>query len=117
MADTLTFDNLIRLLHQQLEQLPEHRKGKNIRYRLKDAGLGAFAVFFTQSPSFLAYQRHMERIRGQNNAESMFGIEKIPSDSQIRSLLDPIEPKQVYPLFWTILEKLDQLGVTQREGS
>lgn len=110
MADALTFDDLIRLLHQQLEQLPEHRKGKNIRYRLKDAGLGAFAVFFTQSPSFLAYQRHMQRIRGQNNAESMFGIEKIPSDSQIRSLLDPIEPKQVYPLFWTILEKLDQTG-------
>jgi hypothetical protein len=50
----------------------------------------------------------MQRTRGQNNAESMFGIEKIPSDNQIRSLLDPIEPSQFYPLFRVILEKLDQ---------
>jgi hypothetical protein len=110
MAPALTFDGLIGLLHRQLEQLAEHRKGRNTRYSLRDAGLGAFAVFFTQSPSFLAYQRHMQRARGKNNAASIFGIEKIPSDNQIRSLLDPIEPNQIYPLFRMILERLDQTG-------
>jgi len=108
MAETLTFDMLLRLLQRQLEQLPEHRTGKNSRYSLKDAGLGAFAVFFTQSPSFLAYQRHMQRTRGRNNAESIFGIEKIPSDNQLRNLLDPMEANQFYPLFRAILKKLDQ---------
>jgi hypothetical protein len=114
MANTLTFDKLLGLLHQQLEQLSEHRTGKNCRYSLKDAGLGAFAVFFTQSPSFLAYQRHMQRTRGRNNAEGIFGIEKIPSDNQLRNLLDPIEASQFYPLFREILKRLDQedqLGV------
>jgi hypothetical protein len=110
MADMLTFDSFVQWLHQRFEQFSEHRKGRNIRYSLKDAGLGAFAVFFTQSPSFLAYQRHMQRTRGKNNAESIFGIEQIPSDNQIRSLLDPIEPSQIYPLFRMILEKLDQTG-------
>ncbi len=50
MAERLTFDNMIRLLHQKLEQIPDHRTGKNTRYTIKDAGLGAFAVFFIQSP-------------------------------------------------------------------
>lgn len=110
MIETLTFDNLIRLLHLQLEQLPDHRKGKNITYTLKDAGLGAFSVFFTQSPSFLAYQRQMERTKGRSNAESFFRIEQIPSDNQIRNLLDPVAPDQLFPLFRTIFEALKQSG-------
>lgn len=108
MAETLTFDNMIRLLHHQLEQPPDHRTGKNISYTIKDAGLGAFAVFFIQSPSFLAHQRQMKRIKGQSNAESLFGIKRIPCDNQIRNLLDPVAPDQLFPLFRTIFEALEQ---------
>jgi hypothetical protein len=108
MDKTLTFDGLIRLLHQQLEQLPDHRTGKNTSYAIKDAGLGAFAVFFIQSPSFLAHQRQMSRAKGQSNAESFFGIAQIPSDNQIRNLLDPIAPQQLFPLFRIIVEALEQ---------
>jgi len=35
--------------------LPDYRTGPNRRYEIADAALEAFAVFFTQSPSFLAY--------------------------------------------------------------
>ena len=110
MAETLTYDNVIRLLHQQLEQPPEHRTGKNIRYTIKDAGLAAFAVFFVQSPSFLAHQRQMKRIRGRSNAESLFRIKQIPCDNQIRNLLDPVAPDQLFPLFRTIIEALEKSG-------
>lgn len=110
MANTLTFDGLIGLLHGQLEQIPDHRTGKNTTYTIKDAGLAAFAVFFIQSPSFLAHQRQMFRAKGQSNAESFFGIEQIPSDNQIRNMLDPITLDQLCPLFWTILEALEQSG-------
>lgn len=110
MAKTLTFDNLIRLLHQQLEQPPDHRKGKNTKYTIKDAGLGAFAVFLIQSPSFLAYQRQMKRIKGRSNAESLFRMKRIPCDNQIRKLLDPVAPDQLFPLFRTIFEALKQSG-------
>jgi hypothetical protein len=40
--------------------------------------LSAFSVFFTQSPSFLDYQTRMEKAHGKNNAQSIFGIHKIP---------------------------------------
>jgi hypothetical protein len=108
MPEALSFDNLIRLLHQQLEQPPDHRNGRNTTYSIKDAALGAFAVFFTQSPSFLAYQRQMKRVKGRSNAESFFRIEQIPSDNQIRNLLDPVAPDQLFPLFRTIFGALEQ---------
>jgi hypothetical protein len=63
-----------------------------------------------QAPSFLAHQRDMQRKKGQNNAQSLFGVERIPSDGQIRNLLDPVEPKALYERFWEIYDRLDAGG-------
>ena len=76
-----------------------------------DAGMGAFSVFFTQSPSFLSYQQDMKRLTGRCNAESLFGMRQIPCDNQIRSLLDPVAPSSLSPVFRENFEKLDRNGV------
>ena len=55
------FSQFINLFQERLEKFPDKRKGKNKQYETRDAGLSAFGVFFTQSPSFLAYQRTMEQ--------------------------------------------------------
>lgn len=110
MTDLLDFNNLVSKLHHQLEQLPDHRSGKNISYSIKDAALSAFSVFFTQFPSFLAYQQAMEKSKGRSNGGSLFQIKKIPCDNQIRSLLDPLKPQELYPLFKEIFAELEQSG-------
>ena len=84
------------------------RTGQNTRYDLVDAGMGAFSVFFTQSPSFLAHQHAMQLRKGRSNAGSVFGIEQVPSDNQIRSLLDPVAPAHVFPLFRMIYAGLER---------
>jgi hypothetical protein len=105
----LTFDKLVRLLHQRLDKLPDHRKGgNNTTYELKDAALGGLAVFFTQSPSFLAHQKKMEDTKGRSNASTLFGIERTPSTPQIRNLLDPVPPEELFPVFRSILAALEQ---------
>jgi hypothetical protein len=68
-------------------------------YRIDDIGMAAFAVFFMQSPSFLAHQRRLEHGHGRSNCESLFAIAKIPSDTHIRDLLDPAEPALRDPVF------------------
>jgi len=101
---------MLKGLRQDLEGVPEHRSGRNTQYEIADAGLGAFSVFYMQSPSFLAYQRDMQRKKGQNNAQSLFEVERIPSDGQIRNLLDPVEPGALYERFWEIYRHLDEGG-------
>ena len=103
-----SFDTIIKSFHQILESLPDKRTGKNIRYGIEDAALSAFSVFFTQTPSFLAYQRTMEKTKGRSNAQSLFGVHKIPSDNHIRDLLDPAQPEQIFPVFEQILQMLDR---------
>jgi hypothetical protein len=106
MAPTLNFDRLRSILVATVSQLPDRRTRPNRIYELADAALGAFAVFFVQSPSFLAHQRDMQRSQGQNNAQSLFGLDQVPSDPQIRNLLDPIPPEQLAPPFWRVFEQL-----------
>ena len=110
MAKRLKFQGMLDGLRQSLREIPEHRTGRNTQYRIADAGLGAFSVFYMQSPSFLAHQRDMQRKKGQNNAEGLFGVERIPSDGQIRNLLDPVEPAQLYESFWDTYRCLDEGG-------
>jgi len=101
---------MLRMLRENLEEMPEHRRGENTQYQIVDAGLAAFAVFFMQSPSFLAHQRDMQRRKGQNNASSLFEVDRIPSDGQIRNLLDPLGAKRSGSVFWGIYAVLDAGG-------
>jgi hypothetical protein len=98
---------LVELIETNFAELPNYRKpSPNLKYSVRDAALSAFAVFMMQAPSFLAQQRDLQRTKGQNNAQSLFGVHAIPSDNQIRDILDPIAPSYLSKLFWQVYEQL-----------
>ena len=111
MYEALKLTRMIKGLEQTFEEFPEHRRGKNSQYDLADAGMGAFSVFFTQSPSFLAYQRDLKLRKGRSNAEKLFALRDIPSDNQIRSLLNPISPSHLEAYYRQIFRNLEREGV------
>ena len=39
-----------------------------------------------QSPSFLEYQRQLNQRQGHDNVQTLFGVEPIPCDNQIRGI-------------------------------
>jgi hypothetical protein len=113
MSKRISFSTLTRLLNNASGVLPEHRKGKNVTYSLQDAVSGAFSIFFMQSASFLAHQENMQRSEGRNNAASLFGLKTIPSDNQIRNLLDPLEPGHLFSVFAEVSSLLEENGELQ----
>lgn len=92
-------DRLFDSLRRCCQGLPDQRQGRNTTYAMADFAFGAFASFFMQSPSFLAHQRHLEIGQGRSNCETLFGMRKIPGDSQIRAKLDAVEPVMFHPMF------------------
>jgi hypothetical protein len=90
--------------------LPDKRTGKNIQYQMADIMKAAFAVFFTQSPSFLAHQQAMKKSRGRSNAETVFQMAKIPCDAHIRQMLDPVSPEHFYPEFHAVFQQVQEQG-------
>ncbi len=111
MTNPLGFDALKGILHRRIAQLPDHRhKGPNTRYAIQEAAFGAFGIFFTQSPSFLEYQRRLQHTKGDNNAHTLLGVEQIPCDNQVRKLLDPLAPSHLDAVFVEVFEGLEQVS-------
>jgi hypothetical protein len=110
MKNSIAFESLIESLRGAIQNFPDKRNGSNLRYTMEDVALGAFSVFFTQCPSFLAHQKAMEETKGKSNAQTIFGLEKIPTDNHIRTLLDPASPEVVYPVFDDAFKILDKRG-------
>ena len=112
MTHPLGFDALKDILYQQIAQLPDHRKqGPNTQYAIHDAALGAFGIFFTQSASFLEYQRRLQHAQGRHNVRTLLGVEQIPCDNQVRTLLDPLAPSHLDTVFVEVFEGLEQHGL------
>lgn len=113
MSNSVTFQQLLSILEKSFSDLPDIRKGRNRHYGMRDGALAAFSVFFMQSASFLAHQEAMQDRQRRNNAKSLFGIEQIPSDPQIRNLLDPVPPEALSAPFWEIFDLLEEAGELQ----
>ena len=96
---TFTFDGMVARLRAQVATFSDSRTGNNTVYSMEDAALGAFSVFFTQSPSFLSFQISMALAKGCSNAQTLFGMGDIPTDNHIRNLLDPVAPSTLFPVF------------------
>jgi hypothetical protein len=88
--------------------LPDHRKkSPNTQYAIHDAALGAFGIFFTQLPSLLEYQRRLQHPTGNNNAATLFAVQQMPCDNQVRTLRDPIAPSHLDAVLLEVFEGLE----------
>src|SRR5919112_5128201 len=103
-------DRLLGSLRGCCQSLPDPRQGGDVRYTMADIGLSAFSLFFMQSPSFLAHQRRLEEGQGRSNCQTLFGLDKIPSDNHVRALLDPVDPDHFHPVFAEVVAELEGSG-------
>ena len=110
MRNVLKLGKVIEHLRGVWGGLTDNRTGRNIQYQVSDAAMSAFSVFFMQSPSFLEQQRDMVKGGGEANIRSLFLVGQVPSDNQIRNLLDPVSPQQVAGEFEWIYQELKQAG-------
>ena len=106
----VVIESLIIALKALFATLPDRRKGDNTSYSMTDIGMGAFGVFFMQSPSFLSHQTALERGRGTSNCQTLLGMDKIPTENHIRTRLDPVPPETLYPMFAHTLAAIETGG-------
>ena len=107
-----SFDQMIASLKSATTAFTDTRTGKNKKYQMLDATLGAFSVFFTQCPSFLSHQELLQEKHSLDNARSLFGMRGIPSSNQIRGLLDKVNPTLLSSVFEECFGALQASGHT-----
>lgn len=110
-----TFGRLMEKARETMGSLTDGRKESNARrYEMRAAGMSGLSIFMMQDPSFLNFQRRLEESRGSGNFETIFCGDKIPSDNQIRNLLDGVDPSEFSGLFDFGLEALSESGALNR---
>ena len=112
---TNIFDFLVESLTHNISSIEDTRKQRsNIIYSLKDIILSAFSIFYFQNKSWLSFQRDIETKKGISNAQTMFGIKAIPSDTHIKNILDKITPDSFRKIYEMIIEKLQDIGILDK---
>jgi len=100
----LSADGLYTLIHAEFEQVSDQR-AENARMPLADALMSGFAMFSLKDPSLLAFE---ERSRTDDNLNSIYGIKHVTSDTQMRSILDDVEPASIRPVFRCVHRELER---------
>ncbi len=106
----LTFEAMVALLGRTFERLPDARDPNRLTYSMRDAAMSALACFFFQDPSLLAFQRRLKTKVNSSNLESMFGVEAIPSDTQLREILDGAPTDPVRRMLGQVFERYRRSG-------
>jgi hypothetical protein len=90
-------DALLGLLRRSFEQIPDHRRDKSVAVTLTDVLMSGFAMFDLKDPSMLAFDDR--RCHDADNLKRIFGIDQVACDSQMRVVLDRVDPKLLRPIF------------------
>ena len=106
MQVALSLEHITDCLASVFDAQQDKRAQERCKYQLSDAGLAAFSVFYTQSPSFLSYQRDMAKRQAKSNAQTIFSLERIPTDTHIRTMLDGIEADSLGVVYRHVVNEL-----------
>ena len=66
--------------------------------------MSAFAMFSLKAPSLLAFDKE----RAESNVHTIYGIARVPCDTYMRDILDPVSPKVLRPVFKSIFRQLQR---------
>src|SRR6266852_9336466 len=111
---SLTLEAIVELLATTFGELEDPRATNQLTYPLLDTVMSGFALMFFQHPSLLQFQRAMKQKRRRCNLETIFGVRDVPSDTQMREILDGVEPEILRSLLPQLWEKVRRAGWGQR---
>jgi Transposase DDE domain len=109
----LSADALFSLLRSGFDSLPDPRwRSDQVQVSLSDALMSAFAMFSLKDPSLLAFDHR--RRDPLDNFRSLYGILNVPCDSQMRDILDPLDPDDLRTGFGDVFRRLQRGKVLER---
>jgi hypothetical protein len=103
----LSAPGLLQTLRQAFERVPEHRHERN-QIPLPDALMAGLAVFGLKYPSLLKFDEAYTEGIIRHNLKTLDGVERAPCDTQLRTILDPVDPAHLRPAFRAVHRQLQR---------
>lgn len=105
---SITMDKELAKSREVFAQIPDHR-ASNTSHRLEDVFMSGLAMFSLKYRSLLDFdqQTYLER----QNLKSVFGIEAVCSDTQLRRILDQQSAEPIRQYFVDRFSELERTGL------
>jgi len=104
--------NLLSQVRSIFSTIPDNRK-KNVTVSLPDALMSALAMFSLKYPSLLKFDNERNEKIIKHNLETLYGIEKTPCDTQMREILDEVNPLKLREPFVSLLNEMQSSHVLE----
>src|SRR3954471_13321040 len=104
----LSGDHLIKSIRSRFEGIDDHRRVKSVKISLVDALMSGYALFSLKFPSLLQFEEEVRKRRRSSNLRSLFRVTQIPSDTQMREILDEVDPDNIRTAFVDLFRKLQR---------
>ena len=88
----------LKLIQEKFAQIPDSRV-RSSGNSLKSCLLSCYAMFALKYSSLLQFDKDSRKECILNNLKTVFGIEGVPSDTQMRERLDLVSPEALRPVF------------------
>ncbi len=100
----VSLPGLLSTVHRAFEAVPDKRRQASVKYSMPDTLMAGLAIFSLKYPSLLMFDQHarQDSLITQSNLQSLFGLTCVPCDTQLRTILDPVQPEQLRPAFRAI---------------
>ncbi|KAF5421278.1 MAG: Transposase DDE domain-containing protein [Candidatus Methanomarinus sp.] len=100
----LNADALFSLVRSDFKKIKDLRSN-NIKISLSDALMSGFAMFSLKGPSLLVFEARQPE---DTNLKPIYKINNVPCDTQMRTILDEVDPADIEPSFKNIFRKLQR---------
>ena len=104
----LSFGSLRHGLSSLLDKLPDTREQAKTDYTIHDAMMSGFACMYFQDPSLLQFQQRLKEAENRHNLETLFSVNDIPGETQLRDIVDDVKSEQLSPIFKDYFSRLQR---------
>src|SRR6266545_6864128 len=94
-------DALFPVVRSGFASLPAHRLD-DTEMSFTDALMAACAMFSRKAPALLACDKE----RAEGHLPTISGMERVPCDTHMRTILDPVSPKVLRPGFTSVFRQV-----------
>ena len=99
----LSAQGLFGYVKTSFSKIPDLRVQGNVAYTLADTLSSGLAIFSFKGPSLFKFiERTDHHIEGPN-IKNLFQIPRIASDTQLRDIIDPVNPEELRPAYDSVL--------------
>ena len=107
---------LLATVRNTFDTVPDTRREASVKFTMSDTLSSALAMFSLKYSSLLHFDTDMRADAGtvRHNLKTLFGVTQAPCDTQMREILDPVDPSRLRPAFRALHSSLQRGNVLKK---